>query len=167
VSNWFFMLGEALAANERRDVKAYLHDLDLEMELPVVNVHDWEEARRVISDPHWDRRWWDAEQRERRRLQAKALAQIGEDELRGSLSQTVEHTSEAMHGAAAVEAARGGCTDAGLIKAAAGAAAEALYLSELARLAGEDERHAFRLKQSLFAGGHWLLGIVNGQYHVF
>src|SRR5436190_23388026 len=159
------MLGEALEDSERGDVKAYLRGLDIE-EMPIANVRDWNEARRIISHPQWDRRWWDAEQSERRRLQEKAAAS-GANEWLASLSQTVERTTEPVHGAAAVEAGRRGCMDPSLIRAAAGAASEALYLSELARLGGEDEQHAFRLKQSLFAGGHWPLGIVEGRYYVF
>jgi hypothetical protein len=87
--------------------------------------------------------------------------------LLADLTRTVDRTTESVHGAAAVEAARRGCSDPGLIRAAAGAASEALYLAELARLAGEGEDHPFARKQSLFAGGHWPLGIVSGRYHVF
>ena len=41
-----------------------------------------------------------------------------------------------LHWAAAVAAARGSCSDVGLIAAAAGAVSEALHLAELASLAG-------------------------------
>jgi len=167
MSDWFFMLGKSLADSERRQVEDYLRGLGIGEELPVVGVSDWDSARRAISNPAWDRRWWDAEQAEKQRLYSKAATAMGENELLASLSRTMERITEPVHGAAAVEAARRGCTDAGLIRAAAGAASEALYLSELARLAGESERHPFALKQSLFAGGHWPLGIVAGRYHVF
>lgn len=167
MSDWFFMLGESLDESERRQAKDYLRGLGIGEDLPVAGVSDWDAARRAISNPGWDRRWWEAEQAEKQRLYQKAKNALGEDALLASLSRAVVRVTEAVHGAAAVEAARRGCTDAGLIRAAAGAASEALYLAELARLAGEGGQHPFALKQSLFAGGHWPLGIVAGQYHVF
>lgn len=167
MSDWFFMLGEALNDSERASVKAYLRGLGIEDDMPVANVHDWNDARRAISDPRWDQRWWNAEQAERQRLYRTAQAKLTEPELLARLSETLESVTETVHGAAAVEAARRGCADAGLIRAAAGAAAESLYLADLACLAGADDRHPFRLKQSLFAGGHWPLGIVRGRYYVF
>jgi hypothetical protein len=167
MSDWFFMLGESLAPSERRQARAYLEGLGLEGGIDVVGVPDWESARRAISDPEWDQRWWDAEQRERRRLYEKAKGTHGEERLLAELTRVLEPVTETVHGSAAVEAARRGCSDPGLIRAAAGAAAEALYLAELARLAGEDDAHPFALKQALFAGGHWPLGIVHGRYHVF
>lgn len=167
MSDWFFMLGESLNDSERRQAVDYLHGLGIDDEIPVVSVTDWDLARRTISHPQWDRRWWDAEQAEKRRLYEKAKTRLPDAELLAALSRAVTSVTETVHGAAAAEAARRGCADAGLIRAAAGAAAEALYLAELARLAGENERHPFALKQALFAGGHWPLGIVNGRYHVF
>jgi hypothetical protein len=83
-----------------------------------------------------------------------------------ALSRTLEST-EAVHGAAAVEAARRGCADAALIRVAAGAVSQSLHLAELARLAGELGEHPFLVKAALFSGGHWPLGIVNGRYCVF
>lgn len=167
VSDWFFMLGESLDASERRQARGYLEGLGIDGAIDIVGVSDWEAARRAIADPEWDQRWWDAEQRERRRLYDKARAARGEDALLAELTRAIEPITETVHGSAAVEAARRGCSDPGLIRAAAGAAAEALYLSQLARLAGEGAEHPFALKQALFAGGHWPLGIVHGRFHVF
>jgi len=161
------MLGEALDDSERRQAQAYLKGLGMDDSIAVASVPDWNGARRAIADPAWDRRWWDAEQEEKHRLKAKAQNVLGDDALLRQLSQSLEKVSEAMHGAAAVEAARRGCSDAGLIRAAAGSASEAYYLAELARLAGESADHPFALRQSLFAGGHWPLGIVHGRYYVF
>lgn len=167
MSDWFFMLGEPLIDSEREHVCGYLHGLGIGEDIPVIGVCDWDAARRTISSPSWDRRWWDAEQTEKRRLYQKALGRMAETELLAALSETVGRITESVHGAATAQAARRGCVDAGLIRAAAGAAGEALYLAELARLAGASERHSFRRKQALFAGGHWPLGIVDGRYHVF
>lgn len=124
------MLGESLSDAEREHARKYLHGLGLDG-IPVVGVSGWDAARRTISFPAWDRRWWEAEQAEKRRLHQKAIDYMPENELRVLLSQAIERITETVHDAAAVEAARFGCTDTGLIKAAAGAASEALYLAEL------------------------------------
>lgn len=167
MSDWFFMLGEALDDSERCQAENYLKGLGISEPISVVGVPDWDTARRTIANPAWDRRWWDAEQAEKQRLMEKAKAARGEDALMRELSASVEEVSEAIHGAAAVEAARRGCSDPSLIRAAAGSATEAYYLAALARLAGEGDDHPFARRQSLFAGGHWPLGIVHGRYHVF
>jgi hypothetical protein len=167
MSDWFFMLGESLGDSACEHARKYLHGLGINDDIPVIGVSDWDAARRTISFPAWDRRWWEAEQAEKRRLHQKAIGNMSEKELLALLSHAIERITETVHDAAAVEAARLGCTDIGLIKAAAGAASEALYLAELARLAGESEGHPFRRKQALFAGGRWPLGIVDGRYHVF
>jgi hypothetical protein len=167
VSDWFFMVGQPLADAELAHVQEYLKGLGIDGEFSTQTVSDWSEARSVIDDPAWDRRWWEAEQRERRRLYGRAVASHGEAATSEALSRDVARASEAVHGSAAVEAARSGCTDAGLIRAAAGAASESLYLAALARLAGEGDSHPFLLKQSLFAGGHWPLGIKDQRYFVF
>src|SRR6266481_7209579 len=78
MSDWFFMLGEALDESERQQVRDYLHGLGIDDEMPVVNVSDWNAARRAISDPSWDRRWWDAEQTERKRLHAQECGACAE-----------------------------------------------------------------------------------------
>ena len=69
MSDWFFMVGEPLEAAESQQVRDYLRGLGILDETPVECVSDWQGARRVIDNPEWDRRWWDAEQAERQRLQ--------------------------------------------------------------------------------------------------
>jgi hypothetical protein len=163
---WFSMLGEPLAGADRRQAHEYLRGLDILDQLSVTTVPGWSDARRIIADPGWDRRWWDAEQLEKQRLHARAVAAHAEVPLLELLSRTLD-SGEPLHRAAAAAAARYGCADPGLIAAAAGAASEALHLAELARLAAEDESHPFALKQSLFAAGRWPLGIFGGHYFVF
>jgi hypothetical protein len=167
MSNWFFMVGEPLAEAEQEQVQKYLLGLGIRDALSTETVSDWSGARSLIDRPDWDRRWWDAEQVERQRLYARAVATHGEPAARDALSRELIRASEEVHGSAAAEAARGGCSDTGLIRAAAGAASESLYLATLACLAGESNAHSFALKHSLFAGGHWPLGIVADHYYVF
>jgi hypothetical protein len=167
VSDWFFMLGEPLGDSEREQVRGYLNGLGLDEQTPVESVPDFAKAARIISHPDWDRRWWDAEQHERARLRAKAAAVRGSGELLLTLSQSTEESLTTTHGAAAVQAARLGCRDPALIRAAAGALAEALYLAKLAELAGEAASHPFLSKRALFAGGHWPLGLVWSHFYLF
>jgi hypothetical protein len=166
MSAWFDALGEPVAAEELRMARAYLAGLGIAEALPIEGVRDWNDARSVVTNPAWDRRWWEAEQLEKQRLHARAGVAHGEQETLQLLACTLE-ASEAVKGAAARAAARFGCADAGLVGSAAGAASEALHLAELARLAGESDAHPFRLKQALFAAGRWPLGILNGQYRIF
>jgi len=144
-----------------------LAGLHLEGDFRIESVTDFQGARRIISHPDWDRRWWEAEQRERERLRSKAYTDRESVEFLQSLSQSIDESISAAHGAAAVQAARVGCTDAGLIRAAAGALGEALYLGKLAELAFETSSHPFLVKRALFVGGHWPLGLVAGCYYVF
>ena len=167
MSDWFFMLGEPLGASETQQVLAYLNGLDLVDPLRLEGVGDFDGAARVISHPDWDRRWWDAEQLERRRLLARATSAHGSSRLLQTLSHHTDDSLASAHGAAAIQAARLGCSDPGLIRAAAGALGEALYLAELAELAGEVSSHPFFLKRALFAAGHWPLAVVSGCFYVF
>jgi hypothetical protein len=166
VSTWFCTLGEPVADDERRLVGAYLRGLGITEELPVETVPDWDDARAVVTHPEWDRRWWDAEQLEKQRLYAGAIATRGQSEVLQLLSGTFESSEDVQH-AASLAAARSGCADVGLVGSAAGAASEALHLAELARLAGENDTHPFRLKHALFQAGRWPLGILSGRYRIF
>jgi hypothetical protein len=134
--------------------------------MPVEHVIDWNGTRAVVTDAAWDRRWWNAEQHEKRRLWQEAVAKHGEVDVLRSLSRTLE-TSEGLWLAASQAAERAGCTDVGLVGAAAAAASEAFHLAELARLAHELEAHSFCLKRALFDAGRWPLGILRGSYRIF
>lgn len=167
MSDWFFMLGEPLGESEREQAREYLHGLGLDRQTAVASVPNFAEAARIISHPEWDRRWWEAEQRERERLRAKAAHGRDPGQLLQALSQDAQQVIEAPHGAAAVQAARVGCSDPGMIRAAAGALGEALYLAKLAELAREPPSHPFFAKSALFVGGHWPLGLVDAHFYVF
>lgn len=167
MSDWFFMLGEPLGPTEAEQVAQYLRGLDLDDTLSIETPKDWSSAGAVIKSTSWDPRWWEAEQREAQRLHERAARELGADELSRRLAKALERSLNGVHGAAAVQAARGGCSDPALIRAAAGAAGHALHLAEVAQMAGESAAHPFLLKQALFAGGRWPLGIVNASYYLF
>jgi len=161
------MLGDAISAGELSQIHDYVRGLGIEGEVAVEQVSSWGSARTIITNPEWDRRYWEAEQAEKQRLAAAAGALRGELELLQLQSRAFERSSEAVHGAAAVAAARFGCSDVGLIGAAAGAASEALHLAELAELAGERLPHPFLSKRAVFEAGHWPLGALGARYYVF
>lgn len=167
MTGWFFMLGDALSPGELSQLRDYFRGLGIGGDVAVEQVTTWSGARAVITNQEWDRRYWDAEQAEKQRLTAAARDLRGDLELVQQQSRTLEQSSEAVHGAAAVAAARFGCSDVGLIGAAAGAASEALHLAELAELAGEALPHPFLSKQAVFEAGHWPLGAVGARYYVF
>lgn len=166
MSGWFRMLGEPLGAEESSHVRDYLSGLGLIGDFELQGVSDWPRAQATISDPAWDQRWWDAEQREKERLSTKARQTLGEQELWRALSAALESADSVYH-AAAAQAAHSGCSDDGLIRAAAGALSQALYLAELCRIAGAGAQHPFSLKKALFVRGRWPLGIVHRIYYVF
>ena len=128
---------------------------------------DFPSASCIISHPDWDRRWWDAEQRERERLRAKLSSSESSGQLLRTLSRAVDDSLAAEQGTAAAPVASFGCTDEGLNRAAAGALGEALYSSKLAELSGEPPSHPFLSKRRIFAGGHWPLVVLGGRFHVF
>ena len=165
MSHWFSMLGEPLDVAQQRQVRDYLAGLNLARDFPVASVSDWTAAHAAVADPEWDQRWWHAEQHERDRLLRKAGENLGEPALRRALSTSLDSADKVYE--AAAEAAQSGCSDVALVRAAAGALSQALYLAELSRIAGEGELHPFSIKKALFAGGHWPLGIVQGTYYVF
>jgi len=166
VSDWFSNLGEPLGVTDERQVGEYLTGLGLIGEFPVESVSDWKSAYRTIADEHWDPRWWEAEQREQDRLLKRVREGVGELGLMRALATSLG-SADVTYEAATFEAAKGGCSDVALIRAAAGALSQALYLADLTRLAGMGVSHPFSIKKSLFSGGHWPLGIVRGTYYVF
>ena len=164
---WFTRLGEPLSDGERTLVSEYLTGLGLERELSIERVADFRSVGRIISHPDWDRRWWDAEQRERERLRTELSSSESSDRLLRALSRAVDDSLTAEQATAAAPLASFGCTDEGLNRAAAGALGEALYLSRLAELGGAAPSHPFLSKRDIFAGGHWPLVVLDGRFYVF
>jgi hypothetical protein len=119
--------------------------------MPLRRVSSWREAgelSRTAADE-----WWRAEEAERARLERNAR-----------LDQPIR---TGLHGAAAVAAARAGCADAALIRAAAGAASYAAYQARLAQAARAPAAHPFLRKYALYCGGRWVLGVYEGQFRIY
>lgn len=164
MSAWFARLGEPLAEAERKLVRAYLTGLGLEQGLALETVTDFQSASRIITHPDWDRRWWEAEQRERERLRSELMSREASGQLLQALSRSVDDSLTAEQGA---PLAALGCTDEGLNRAAAGALGETLYASKLADLVDAAPVHPFSSKRALFAAGHWPLVVLGGCFYVF
>jgi hypothetical protein len=154
---WFCALGEPLGAAEAADIAASLAALGLATGPPALVVASWREAAEIARTPA--ERWWNAEEAERARLGRIVRLDPADREW---LALT-----DALHGAAAVAAARAGCADQGLIRAAAGAATYAVHQYRLARAAGAGDEHPFMRKYALFAGGRWPLGVYADRFAIF
>ncbi|HYQ03894.1 MAG TPA: hypothetical protein VER96_34715 [Polyangiaceae bacterium] len=167
MSAWFARLGEPLTDAERQLVRAYLTGLGLEREFAIETVTDFQSAARIIAHPDWDRRWWEAEQRERERLRTELMTAEASSQLLQALSRSVDDSLRAEQGTDVAPLAALGCTDEGLNRAAAGALGETLYSSRLAELANAAPMHPFSSKRAIFAMGHWPLVMLGGCFYVF
>lgn len=166
-ASWFAALGTALAPSERAELAAYLAGLEL-APAPAAPVADWEAAGAVAADPGWDHRWWDAEERLRAALLARAEAAAGREATLERLTAVTMAAHDATIGAAAMAAAAAGVADQALVRVAAGAATQACYQAALALLAGANApEHPFAAKLRLFRAGRWPLGIVGGTAYIF
>lgn len=154
---WFSAFGAPLGDDERCEIADYLGGLGMDASIPVHLVKTWSEAGETCQAP--SDRWWRAEEDERARLERSARLDPADPEWLA--------LNEALHGAAAVAAARGGCADAALIRVAAGAASYAAYQARLARAAGAAGGHPFLRKYALYCGGRWPLCIYDRVFAIF
>ena len=154
---WFSALGQPLGDDERNDVAAYLAGLGMNATMPVHQARSWQEAGELCRKPSDE--WWRAEETEREKLERSARLNPADPQWLA--------LNEALHGAAAVAAARGGCADAALIRVAAGAASYAVYQARLAEATGAPATHPFLRKYALYCAGHWPLGIYDFSFAVF
>jgi len=154
---WFSALGEPLGEDEMNEIAGYLAGLRMGPGLRVHAVKTWDEAGELCRTPSDE--WWRAEEAERERLERSARLDPSDPDWLA--------LNEALHGAAAVAAARAGCADAALIRAAAGAASYAAHQARLARAAQAPAAHPFLRKYALYCGGRWLLGIYDHCFAIF
>ena len=162
---WFSACGEPLIEMERAEARRYLAELELPA-APVAGVAGWEAAAALTKQPDWSQEWWAAEERAARRLHEQAAAELGEAPLLAALSEVTE-AATALHGHAALAAARAGVADPALSRVAAGAAALACHQMGLVCAAGAGEDHPLAIKYRLSAGGRWLLGLIGESCYLF
>ncbi|MBM3535247.1 MAG: hypothetical protein FJX60_19685 [Alphaproteobacteria bacterium] len=156
---WFARVGQGVSEGDRDTHDAYVAALGLDTG-SIASVSGWRDAARVSSDPAWDRRWWEAEARERKRLQARAEERHGPETTLKALTKVAE--AALVPTRAAADAAG----DEALSRVAAGAAAQACHLAALALAAGRPT-HGFLAKHRLFADGRWPLGRIGEQWYLF
>lgn len=154
---WFSALGEPLSEDERHEIAAYVAGLGMNSAMPVRQALTWKEAGELCRTPSDD--WWAREEEERSRLERGVRLDPADPEWLA--------LNERLHGAAAVAAARAGCADAALIRAAAGAASYAAYQARLARVAQAPAAHPFLRKYALYCGGRWPLGVYENRFGIF
>ena len=165
-ASWFAACGEPLTPAEREEAEVWMRGLGLAVDA-VEPAASWSETARLAKSPDWSRVWWDAEERERKRLYDAAVNEAGEAALLGGITRVTDAATKILHGAASVAAARAGVADPALTRVAAGAASQACYQAALALAAGSGEAHAFAAKHRLFLAGRWPLGVVGERCFVF
>jgi hypothetical protein len=154
---WFSALGQPLGDAEHSEIDAYLGGLGMKTKLPALLVESWDQAGSLARSPVGP--WWEIEEAERTRLQELARLDPSDPAWLA--------TTEALHGAAALAAIRSGVADAGLVRAAAGAATYAAFQYRLAQAAKVSPSHAFMRKYALFCGGRWPLGVYGDRFAIF
>jgi len=164
--SWFAAVGEPCTAGEKDEAELYLAALGY-AGTGIVWLPDWDAARSVSQRADWNRDWWESEQTLQRDLYAAASDSNVEGELLHHLTAVTEAATSLLHGPAAVAAALAGVADPGLIRAAAGAAAQTCHQAALNRLVGGKPGRCFEAKFRLFTAGRWPLTLTGDRFHVF
>jgi hypothetical protein len=164
--SWFAATGQDLTDGERHEAADYLRAIGFP-DAAIDPVSDWRAAEAATRDAQWSRAWWDAEERCRAELLARAGETHGAHPLMTALSQVTLEASDVVLGAASIAAARCAIADPALARVAAGAATQAAYQAGLALAAGAGDLHPFAIKFRLFAAGRWPLGLVGRTFRLF
>lgn len=165
-ASWFAALGDSPTPGETEQVSTYLASSD-HPDVAIFWEQGWDAARALLQRTDWDRDWWRAEQAEQARLLAAVKEALGEALALTMLTRVTDLAARLLHGPAAVAAARAGIADPGLVRVAAGSAAQACYQMALARIAAAAESHPFIAKFRLFEAGRWPLVQSGGRFHIF
>jgi hypothetical protein len=164
--SWFAAVGQELTDTERHDASDYLRAIGFP-DAATAPVADWRAAEAATRNTHWNRAWWEAEERCRADLLARADEIHGTHALMTALSHVTLEASGVVLGAASIAAARSAVADPALARVAAGAATQAAYQAGLALAARAGNTHPFAVKFRLFAAGRWPLGLVDRTFHIF
>ncbi|MBM3570563.1 MAG: hypothetical protein FJX46_17625 [Alphaproteobacteria bacterium] len=163
---WFGAVGEKLTADEAAAARAYLDALGFP-DAGIGQVIDWDEAGDAAQNPELNSDWWEAEEQARMALIAEAEARLTGPELLSALDHVAQEAARIAGAAAVDSAARFGCEDEALVRAAAGAAAQACHQAALVLAAGAEPDHPFALKFRLYESGRWPLGVAGGTFNLF
>ena len=165
---WFAALGAELDGRELLLSEDYLLALGFP-EARIAPVANWEEAADAAANPDWNSEWWEAEEQIRVALVTEACMRADEDTVMIALTHLQNQAIEAISESAQLAAEAAGIEDEELIRAAAGAGAQAIYQAGLLLAAEneDDEQHAFALKYRLFESGRWPIGVIGNSFHIF
>jgi len=165
---WFGGLGAELDGREELLAEDYLLALGFP-DARIAPVLDWEEAADAAANPDWNTEWWEAEEQVRVALVTEACQRADEETVMVALTHLQNQAIEAVLEPAELAAEAGGVADEELIRAAAGAGAQAIYQAGLLLAAEheDDEHHVFALKYRLFESGRWPIGVVGNSFHIF
>ncbi len=156
-ARWFSLLGLPFSDDERIRLAA--------LAPRTVRVRTWDEARRAAEDPRAGAAY-DVDADEVVALKSRALETVSPDVLLQAMSAVVDRGLEVFIEAARTAARRAGIDDETVVRAAAGAAAEAVYRGALAAaVAGGG--HRFVGTEAFFAAGRWPLARVDDTLYVF
>ena len=165
---WYGALGLELDGREELLSEDYLVALGFP-DSRIAPIMDWEEAANAAANPDWNTEWWEAEELVRVALVSEACQRADEDTVMIALTHLQNQAIEAVSQPAELAAEAGGVMDEELIRAVAGAGAQAIYQAGLLLAAEneDDEHHVFALKYKLFESGRWPIGVVGNSFHIF
>ena len=165
---WYGALGLELDGREELLSEDYLLALGVP-DARIAPIMDWEEAANAAANPDWNTEWWEAEELVRVALVSEACQRADEDTVMIALTHLQNQAIEAVSQPAELAAEAGGVRDEELIRAVAGAGAQAIYQAGLLLAAEneDDEHHVFALKYKLFESGRWPIGVVGNSFHIF
>ncbi len=164
--SWFAALGNPPIADEEAAAAGYLAALGL-ADVTTAWAADWPAAERLTRGEVWSAEWWDAEERERQTLLARAQGRAGERPLAENMDRLMRTASDTVMAPAAMAATRAGIADQALARVAAGAAIQGAYQAGLALAADAGRDHPFAIKFRLFDCGRWPLGIIEDKFRIF
>lgn len=164
---WFSATGQGLSDEERALAQALLDGMGFP-DAAIVPVPDWQEAAEIAANPDWNTDWWEAEEQRRIALADEAARLIGDEEiLLAGLNLVSSVAGEAAYGRIEGLLDAEGTNDPALLRAAAGAAAQAAYHAALMMICETEENHPLFHKFRLFELGRWPLGVVGSSLSLF
>lgn len=165
---WYGTLGLELDGREVLLSEDYLLALGFP-NARIAPIMDWEEATDAAANPDWNTEWWEAEEQVRVALVSEACQRADEETVMIALTHLQNQAIEAVSQPAELAAEAGGMMDEELIRAVAGAGAQAIYQAGLLLAAEneDDEHHVFASKYKLFESGRWPIGVVGNSFHIF
>ncbi len=144
----------------------YLTSLGLR-KVTVKEISSWDEAKSISSHEGWSREWWRQEDEKRQFFYKKACLKYGEDAVLRKMNVLTHAMIDNLFLEAEKAAKKSEVEDKGLVRSAAGAAAQVCYCYGLELLTASKKRSVFASKIELFKSGHWPLCLIDEKFFVF